>query len=209
MYPPLPLPAQLFLLAVNPNRERLTRRSELGYVLRAGALAELLLRGDLVDEDGRAASVRASRPADPVLGPIFQQVADGRRRRWSHWVYKGARRTTGVVQDQLAAQRYITVESYRILGIFPARRIRFVDPLLYPQMLQSIEVTLGGPGRVDNRDAALVALVAAGELDTVLPRAKRRAHRTRIDELREQAGPLPKALAKVLRDVRSAAANAG
>jgi hypothetical protein len=204
VHPSLPLPAQLFLLAVNPNKERLTRRSELGYVLRAGALAELLLRGDLVDEDGRAVPVRASGPADPVLGPVFQQVAEGRRRRWSYWVKAGARKITGVVRDQLAAQRYLTVESYRVLGIFPARRIQVVDPLLYPRMVQAVDGILGGASPVDHRDAMLVALAGAGEL---LPRGKRREHRKRIAELREQAGPVPAALAKVLREVRSAAAS--
>jgi hypothetical protein len=204
MHSPQPLPAQLFLLAVNPNKERLTNRFELGYVLRAGALAELLLRGDLIDEDGRAVAVRASGPGDPVLDPIFRQVTEGRRKRWSHWVYTKAGKATGLVRDQLETQRHITVESYRILGILPARRIRIVDPLAYPRLVQSIDAILGGVGPVDQRDATLIALAAAGE---VLPRAKRRAHRQRIAELGGQAGPLPRALAKVLRDVRAAAAS--
>ncbi len=61
--------------------------------------------------------------------------------------------------------------------------------LLVHRLVQSIDAILGGVGPVDEREATLVALAAAGEL---LPRAKRRAHRQRIAELGGRAGPLPR-----------------
>ena len=48
----LSLPTRLFLLAYDPKKQRLTNRSHLGALLRAGALAELTFAGHVADEDG-------------------------------------------------------------------------------------------------------------------------------------------------------------
>jgi hypothetical protein len=68
---------------------------------------------------------------------------------------------------------------------------------------------LTGPmSRVGERDAALVALAAAGEVGTVLPRAKRRAYKQRIAQLAERGGPATPALRKVIQQLRAASAAA-
>jgi hypothetical protein len=41
---------------------------------------------------------------------------------------------------------------------------------------------------------------------TVLPAGRRRAHRERIAQLTARTGPVPRALRRVLRDLRAAAA---
>ncbi|MFL6056949.1 MAG: GPP34 family phosphoprotein, partial [Actinoallomurus sp.] len=51
---PRSLPARLYLLAYDLDKERMTSRTQLGLVLRAAALADLYLDRRLADEDGKA-----------------------------------------------------------------------------------------------------------------------------------------------------------
>jgi hypothetical protein len=53
-----------FLLAFDLRKEKLTQRDVLGYLLRAAALAELLLAGNLADESGKARA-RTAPAAEP------------------------------------------------------------------------------------------------------------------------------------------------
>ena len=48
---PESLPAQLYLLAYDPRRERLTARTQLGYLMRAAALTDLRLGGHIADQE--------------------------------------------------------------------------------------------------------------------------------------------------------------
>src|SRR3982074_3643993 len=70
MKPPESLPSELFLLAYDTRKRRLTARAQLGYVVRAAALADLL-RGNLVDESGKA---QAATPAAQVAARLANRV---------------------------------------------------------------------------------------------------------------------------------------
>ena len=200
------LPAQLFLLAVDPARRRLTGRSELGYVLRAAALVDLQLTGHLVDDGGRPKSAENPVPPDPALEPVLRQVTADPRRRWAYWVRKDARRATRTVRDQLVEGRRIELQPYRILGLVPATRIVVLEPFGRDRIVGAVEAALGDGWPVGARTAALVALAAAARMRTVLPAGKRRAHRDRIAQLTARTGPVPTVLRKVLRDLWAAAA---
>ncbi len=63
-----------------------------------------------------------------------------------------------------------------------------------------------GGARVERRDAALIALAAAGQLRTVFSGRQRRLHRRRIAELTAQAGPAAPALRKVVQQLQASAA---
>jgi hypothetical protein len=202
------LPAQLFLLAVDPARRRLTGRGELGFVLRAAALVDLQLSGHLVDDGGRPKAPGMPGPSDPVLDPILAQVAAAPRRRWAYWVRKDARETVRWVRQQLVAGRRIELEPHRILGVLPARRIIVLDPFARDRIVGAIDAALGDGWPVGERTAALVALAAAGGMRTVLPPSRRRAHRKRLAELTARSGPVPTVLRKVLRGHRAGAAAA-
>jgi len=200
------LPAQLFLLAVDPRRQRLTARIELGYVLRAAALVDLQLSGHLVDVDGRPKATDSAAAADPVLDGVLRQVTADPRRRWRYWIRKDARQLVRDVRHQLVAGRRIELAPYRILGLLPAQRIVILDPLLRDRIAGAIDAALSDAWPVGDRTAALVALAAAAQMRVVLPRARRRAHKARIAELTARTGPVPVALRKVLRDLQAAAA---
>lgn len=202
---PESLPARLYLLSYDTGRRRMTGWY-LGYVLRAAALTDLLLAGALADDSGKARAVPGPAPADPVLDDVLRQVAASRLRSWRHWVSKGERPMKRAVREQLAAGGWIRVEPRRILG-FPADRVTVRDTRVVKRLQDGVSGALRGPvGQVRPRDAALVALAASGELRTVFPRARRRDHKKRIEQLNAHTGPVATALRKVLQQVKAASA---
>jgi Golgi phosphoprotein 3 (GPP34) len=202
---PESLPGQLYLLAYDQRRERLTARTQLGYLMRAAALTDLRLRGHIADEGRKVRVTSPGGVADPVLGGVLRELAESRPRSWTRWVRRGARRTRLAVRDQLATGGWIRVEPRRLLGIFPTTRITIRDPLVIQRLTDRLGTALRSAD-TDPTAAALVALAAAGELRTVLPRAKAREYKQRIAELSERAGPAVPALRRVIQQLRSSAA---
>jgi hypothetical protein len=212
MKTPESLPAELFLLAYDTRKGRLTERSHLGYILRAAALTDLWLSGHLAEVEGKTEPGKA-KPAvpDPLLGTVLGQVAGTPGKKWKHWIRKDYRAYVHQVRDQLEADRVIKVEKHRVLGIFPANRITLRQPQVLTRLASRVGAAVRGAqplSRVDPHDAALVALVAAGELNVVLGRAKRRQAKARIAQLTEATGPVPPALRKVIRDANATTAAA-
>ncbi|MGI8336121.1 GOLPH3/VPS74 family protein [Actinomadura scrupuli] len=207
---PESLPARLYLLAYDTERGRLTGRSELGYIMRAGALADLLLAGHLTDVGGKPRAGDAAALADPLLADVLRQIAGSRPRYWRHWVAKGGRQAAASVRDRLAAGGWIRLEQRRVLRIFPVTSVTVRDPRVVKRLADTVSSALRGGrpvSRLDPLDAALVALAAAGEIRTVMPRSVRRANKRRIAELSEAAGPVPRALSKAIQGARAAAAS--
>jgi Golgi phosphoprotein 3 (GPP34) len=207
---PETLPERLYLLAYDARRQRLTASTQLGYVLRAAALADLQLRGYIGDEAGKVRAVDRRQVAEPLLGGVLEQVVQSRPRSWAHWVRTGQRPLQRAVREQLVAGGWIRVEPRRVLGIFPSARVTVVDGRVLEGLASIVARTLGGGppvAVVEPRDAALVALAAAGELSTAIPRRQRREHRQRIARLAERTGPAAPALRKVLQQVRASAAS--
>jgi hypothetical protein len=208
---PTALTSKLYLLAYDTDKKRLTARSQFGAVMRAGALTELYLAGHLSEVDGKPKAT-ASRVTDPVLDGVLQEIAQSRPRSWAYWVGRGRRATFRAVQERLEDSRQITVEPYRILGIFPASRVTLRNPRLVPQVRDAVTRTLRGElpaNRVDPADAALAAIAAAGELRIAVSRRQARESKQRIAQLSQLAGPAVPALRKVIAQQRAAAASAG
>ncbi|MGK4583966.1 GOLPH3/VPS74 family protein [Kitasatospora sp. HPMI-4] len=197
---PETLAGKLYLLAYDPERERLTGRRNLEYLLRAAALTELLRRG-LLREDGRTPVAVGTLPAglDPVLADQWRRIAGGRSHSWQHWVRWPHRRTVRAVREGLAAAGWIDVEEYRVLGVFPAARIALREPRVRRALEAAVSSALRGPlSRVDPDDAALVALADAARLHAVLTWRQSREFRSRIQKLAPAAGPVPLALRRAL-----------
>ena len=194
---PETLPARLYLLAYDPAKGRARPRSRIGYVLRAAALADLYLRGNLEDADGRPrASARAPLPADPVLDAVLRDIAESRPRPWAHWVRKHSEETKRAVVDQLAAGGWIEVHPRRTLGVIPSTTVTLHEPAVVSRLGELFRAALRATAAVTDagqRDATMVALAAAGGLSTVLPEEQRHEHGT-------QAGPVITALRRVLAD---------
>ncbi|MEV7599085.1 GPP34 family phosphoprotein [Kitasatospora sp. NPDC089797] len=196
---PVNLPEKLYLLACDPERGRPTRATDLDLALRAAALTELLRRG-LIRDDGRhPAPVDAVADGlDPLSAALLEQIRQGRRRTWRSWIGR-QRGSVRVVRDGLAAAGRIRVEEHRLLGLFPVARVTLREPRVRKALAAGVESALTGPfSRVDPADAALVALVDAARLGSVLAWRRRREHRARIDKLAPAAGPVPRALRRAI-----------
>jgi hypothetical protein len=205
---PTSLPQRIFLLAHHPGKGRVTMGTHLGAMLRAAALADLYLSGHLTDERGRAA-VKSRHPCpDPFLEAVRADIADSRPRKWQTWVDRRQRAAVKTVRSQLGDGGWARLETHKILGLFPTTKVTIRDPRVRKELLGLVTKTLKSPiDRIDPADAAVVAIVAAGDLTLVLDRKTRRASKRRISELTALSGPAGPALRKSIQ--ASAAAAAG
>jgi hypothetical protein len=202
---PETLPARMYLLAYDLRKQKMTMRgSRLGYVLRAAALTELYLDGRLGEERRRPVP---GTPGDDPYG-VLAQIAESRPRSWQHWVRKDAKGILGTVRDELERDGYIRVRPRRVLGLFPGRAVTVKDPRVVKSLWGGASSALRGRpvAHVNSYDAAAVALAAAGELTSVLPRPDRRRHKRRIAELTARTGPAATAVRKLIRQQKAAAA---
>jgi hypothetical protein len=204
---PESLPARLYLLAYDTEKNRMTAGSQLGLVLRAAALADLYLTERLTDEAGKARAAGGGRPTgDPVLDDLARQIADSRPRRWHRWIGRQERGTVRAVREQLEGQRCIRVNHRAILP----DTVELRDRRAVKEYADSVRAALRQPAaRADARTAAVLALAARGEVKTVVSRRERREYGKRLDELAVYTGPVADALRKALRTKRAAVASAG
>lgn len=207
---PASLPSRMYLLAHDPARQKLTSCERIGLTLRAAALADLYLGGQLRDDNGRPKTTGTPVTGDPVLANLLQLIAGAKPMAWHRWIGKGERHFRAQVRDQLAQQRIIRVEPRRILGIFPSERIIVPEGRFATQLRHTVTQTLRdgalGNARSDRRDATMTALAAAAKLRQVIDRKYARDRKHRINQLSEAAGPIIAALHKAIHIKQAASA---
>ena len=193
---PESLPARLYLLAYDTEKNRVTAQSSLGLVLRAAVLADLYLTGRVTDDNGKARGTGDRRPTgDPLLDEVLQQLAEHRPRSWQGWI-ASAQPTVRTVRTQLEASLCIRVEHRMILP----DRVELRDRRAVEQYADEVRAELRGPAsRTEPRTAAVLALAARGEVATVISRSERREYRQRLDELAVYTGPIADSLRKAWR----------
>ncbi|MGW2150781.1 GPP34 family phosphoprotein [Nonomuraea bangladeshensis] len=195
-----------FLLAFDLRKDRLTERGALGYLLRAAALAELLLAGNLADESGKARALTA--PAvEPGSLPavVWEQIANSPPRSWRRWVQKDHGKAVGVVRDELAAARLISVERRRVL-LFRVERITPRKAYVSRRLIERVGGAIRGGrpvGRLDDDVRVLAALATAARLSTVVA-SRRETRSDRIQQLSAPVEPIATALRKSVEAARAA-----
>jgi len=209
----LSLPARLYLLAWDTTRLKVTGATHLHHLVRAGALTELAQRGLLIDDNGIVTPVDAdSRTGDAVLDGLLELVAESRPRTWKAWVTLRAGVTLDAVRAQLATEGYLRAERKRVLGLFPSVEYELEQVPFVNALRAEARHALEGPlpaAEVSDHDAALIALAAAAELDTLLPTKDRTLHKPRIEALTERSGTDVPALKRAIEEVRAAVTAAG
>jgi hypothetical protein len=207
MQPPRCLPDRLFLLCYDPARRRIHGGINQGLLIRAGILEELRLAEAVVDDDGKVGPGPRRQLDDAVLAATLAEItASTRPRSWTHWIAANTRASERAVLDRLEDGLYVLVHRYRALGLFPSTQVTPRDTPAVEALRALVDRILAGSDDVPARDAALVALAAAAELGTILPRQRRRQYRPRIERL--AGGPVPPALARVVRQQAAARASA-
>uniref|UniRef100_UPI003F499E7C GPP34 family phosphoprotein n=1 Tax=Nonomuraea bangladeshensis TaxID=404385 RepID=UPI003F499E7C len=195
-----------FLLAFDLRKDRLTERGALGYLLRAAALAELLLAGNLADESGKARALTA--PAvEPGSLPavVWEQIANSPPRSWRRWVQKDHGKAVGVVRDELAAARLISVERRRVL-LFRVERITPRKAYVSRRLIERVGGAIRGGrpvGRLDDDVRVLAALATAARLSTVVA-SRRETRSDRFQQLSAPVEPIATALRKSVEAARAA-----
>ncbi len=200
----LSLPARAYLLACDTARNRLPDRERVALLVRAAALTDLVLRGQVTDDGGRPAVTGAGGTGHLVLDDLLAELTAEPHRKWRAWVRRGARGTLHSLEAQLDAAGVITLRTSRVLGLFPRRRPEVREPASAAALRDEVRAALRGDAPVSADVAALTSLAAAVELGAVLPRVERRRHRDRLARLEEQAGAAVPALRKVIRELRAA-----
>ncbi|MBL1100931.1 GOLPH3/VPS74 family protein [Streptomyces coffeae] len=206
----LSLAAALHLLAFDPGTGKPVG-AHTALLVRAAALTELAQRGLLTDSDGRPCPVADAMTGDSALDGLLELIGESRPRTWATWVEYQPRLTEHAVRDQLVAHGYLRAEVRRVLGLFPLKQYRLERTDLVAGMREDAVRVLHGDqpvSEVSERDAALVALAAAGELRTVVTLKDAKLHKKRITELGERSGGMGPVLEKVIAQVRAALAAA-
>jgi hypothetical protein len=189
-----------YLLAFDPRKEKLTQWAELGYLLRAAALAELVLAGHLADESGkpRALTAPAARPGS-LRAVLWDQISNSPPRSSQRWLMRDLSPSVRMVRDELAADRVIRVERRRVL-LFPVERITLRKAYLSRRLAERVGRAIHGGRPVAHLDddvRVLAALVTAARLQTVVPYSQEpRLRRERIQQLSAPVEPITTALRK-------------
>ncbi|WP_113698514.1 GPP34 family phosphoprotein [Nonomuraea lactucae] len=197
-----------FLLAFDLRKEKLTQGGELGYLLRAATLAELLLAGNLADESGKARALTAP-AAEPgsLRAVVWEQISNSPPRSWRRWVQKDSGKAVRMVRDELAAARMISVERRRIL-LFSVERITPRKAYLSRRLAERVSRAIRGGqpvGHLDEDVRILAALATAARLKTVVHSWREtRLRRNRIQQLSAPVEPIATALRKSVEAAKSA-----
>lgn len=194
------IPEEIYLLAVG-GRPRLRGR-ELAVVVRGALLADLSLRGCLIEENGQVRPSPTKRTGDPLLDEALHTMSEQRPRSWKGWVKREDRRTVQAVRTRLARTGGVREVPGRTLGVIPTTKVTVTDPAEVAALRSSLRDAVTGSRAVSTEDAVLVSLVVAGELRSVLRRREARDHRERIAEFTERAGEAVPALRDVVKQIK-------
>ncbi|MET9254795.1 GPP34 family phosphoprotein [Streptomyces sp. NPDC003717] len=204
----LSLPARLCLLAWDPARPRAADTAPLHHLVRAGALADLALRGLLTDDAGTPVpAAPGPRTGDAVLDGLLDLVRASRPRRWRGWVRLRARETFDAVREQLVAEGYVRAEKRRALGVFPSVDHVLARPAAARALREEARDLLGGAvpaGGVSGREAALAVLAAAALPHLADGRGDRDARAERLGALTARGAVAAPGLAELVLAVRGA-----
>ncbi len=201
----LSLPSGLYLLAWNTDKQKLTSTDTIGHVVRAGALAELALRGLLTDADGRPAAAEGAPTGEPALDDLLGLIARSKPLAWKGWINQGVKPTLTAVREQLAEAGFLSLDAHRLGGLVPVTTVHLRSTEVAGILRSQAVLALRGEEPADavsDRDAALVTLAAAGGLRTVVSEAETNAYRQRLAALAGRGGPAFEALRRILPELR-------
>ena len=145
---PQTLHGQLFLLAYDRRRQTFDgdKRWCFGLALRAAMLSDLYLTGHLEDkenDDGARYPVGATRPDDPVLRAVFDEIHDEPGKSWAQVVARNSQsESSRIVRSQLETAGWLSVQPRRRLGVIPTARLVLHDEELASGLASRVAAAL-------------------------------------------------------------------
>ncbi|WP_329492688.1 GPP34 family phosphoprotein [Kitasatospora herbaricolor] len=191
-----------YLLAFDTRARSLQDRTRAGYLVRAGALAELAHRGAATEDGAGHVQVTLADPTgDRVLDALLTELGE-RPRSWKSWIRRSREDTLEAVEEQLTVLGVTTMADRDPHGpVEPHRRVALDDPREALDLQVRVAELVRGDaplGQVPYADAVLAALAAHGHLRLVLSRHDRRAHARRIDHLTDRLADRTPGLARAV-----------
>jgi Golgi phosphoprotein 3 GPP34 len=205
MQRPQELQYRVYLLAYDLDEEDLYDRTRTAFLVRAGVLTELAVRGYVVDSDGDVRVAKAGPAGDPALDEALQQIA-GHDRSWKPWLRHDYKQTLDTVETHLQTTNLLSVDDNKVLGLVTRRHVTVTRPALVKELQDEARSILHGSqpaDEIDPADAAVVALAAAGLVPAVVTRQESREHRHRIEALTSRVGTIAPGLGQALEGIRT------
>jgi hypothetical protein len=162
------LPEEFALIAYDDDGSPVTDGTHLDNGLGGAVLLELAL-AEKVDVADKKVVVRDATPTgDPVLDDALARIAGDKPRKPKDWVSKLAKTAREQVMTELVARGVVRKEEGKVLLLFPRTKYpaaNGVEPAAETEARQRMRAAVAGGGPVEQRTAALCALVAATDLD--------------------------------------------
>ncbi|MEU4672033.1 GPP34 family phosphoprotein [Amycolatopsis sp. NPDC023774] len=194
------LAAQAYLLACDPGKGRIRRRSHVALLVRASAVTDLLLRGRLTVSHGRVSATGRGPTGDLLLDDLLTGLADEGPTRLRRLLRRDSADTLHSLELQLAAAGILRSH---VMPVLRRKVLRLADRSPADDARATVDRALRGPlSGVDTRAAALAALAAAAQVG--FTRRSSRRHAERLAELDEVAGSAVPELRGLLRARRAA-----
>ncbi|MCW2559037.1 MAG: hypothetical protein JWP55_3001 [Mycobacterium sp.] len=208
---PQTLHAQLFLLAYDRYRRRLdgNGRWRFALALRTAMLTDLYLTGHLTDEDNRPRPAGVTRPRNPSLHAVLDDIDDNQPEDWMHAVARDQRNIPDTVHFELEADGWLRAQRRRVLGIIPSARLRLHDEALVTSLSSRVVTALRNAiaGRpADERVLAVGLIGALGQLPTVFAFEEASRHHPALEGLVDRGAPPITGMREVIDAVHSAIA---
>jgi hypothetical protein len=205
MQRPNELHYRVYLLAYDLEKEDLYDRTRTAFLVRAGVLTELAVRGYVVDSDGDVRVAKAEPARDPALDEALRQIA-GHDRSWKSWLRHDYKHTLDTVETHLQTTNLLSVDDNKVLGLLSRRHVTVTRPALVQELQDEARSILHGSrpaGEIDPADAAVVALAAAGLVPAVVSRPESREYKHRIEALTSRVGTIAPGLEKAFEGIRT------
>jgi hypothetical protein len=186
------LPQRLYLLSYHVEKGKLDLASVLvrGQLMRAAAVTELAIGGQLVEQDGKAArDLDHPAPEDPFLADVLEYVSPDKPRRWFSVVDHRWAKAESTVKDQLIADGTITVGKGKALGLIPVDELTLANPHEVTSLRETTRnAVLPGrdPATVPVDEAALALFAAEGDVGSVFTHKERSRHKAGFKALAKQ-----------------------
>jgi Golgi phosphoprotein 3 (GPP34) len=172
----LTLPERLLLISIDDQGKPHDPKSSLGHALAGAALTELLLAGQLRNDD-RVVATTAGPTSEALLDEVVAEIRGEQRPRTIKWWvqrlasrHRGRKPVRGRLIDQLTERGLLAGGERRVLGLIPVATHRVADPAAAERARAAISEVLLGHQEPDERAAALIALVqVSGLVDACVP----------------------------------------
>ncbi|WP_037363257.1 GPP34 family phosphoprotein [Amycolatopsis orientalis] len=194
------LPVRAYFLACAPDGGPISRRSHAALLVRAAAITDLVLRGNLRDQHGHAEPTSAAPTGDLLLDNLLAELRAHSPASWRALLRRGKNDALQSLETQLSAAGLLEEGSSSILR---RKVFRPSDPARVRDAHAELDHALTAPlSDVDASTAALAAHAAASGAG--MSRSEARRHADRLKELESLAGPVVPALRKAVAGRRAA-----